>query len=529
MDENLNELLVQEIKKSTEKLEKDKEQLNDELNKLMQKNETQISEKLGKDLEYVIKELSDKQNEIEAVENLKNIKNEVEALNERISSLIAERKKYENMLNEAGNKLELKDGKYEPNSERIELKSDLEKINSEISSTEILKKQKEQNLKISEKQVEGLLAKYHINEKVIQEQEDKMWEQYRKEQEDEKSRQIDEAFEQKKAMEERQEEQIQRDTRKEIVTDSLDSQKLGEQQTQTPIVQQPVQQQVHKSVEQPQIDEPAHPKLTFSFVKEEDRPSPLQAISSITCTVIDGQIKYIFHGVDNNGNPKTISSEIGDNGKLTPMEEKALRNNHGLSNFDIINIDPAIIDIFGMKSDLFKQYAENVKNTIDGNERKINITYDLSKIKEAKGETPRDVIRQLKKMAKINSRNGIADYIKPRSKIREFFERFTRKSLSKPVERQEDRDDVAETLRQLSSEAGFDINQFYEDLEKNGEKLTPERKQKLDAIYSANEGKRYRGGFKVPKRLEKISQKAIDITTPDREVNTRNSSDDKEK
>ena len=125
MDENLNELLVQEIKKSTEKLEKDKEQLNDELNKLMQKNETQISEKLGKDLEYVIKELSDKQNEIEAVENLKNIKNEVEALDERISSLIAERKKYENMLNEAGNKLELKDGKYEPNSERIELKRDL--------------------------------------------------------------------------------------------------------------------------------------------------------------------------------------------------------------------------------------------------------------------------------------------------------------------------------------------------------------------------------------------------------------------
>lgn len=253
-------------------------------------------------------------------------------------------------------------------------------------------------------------------------------------------------------------------------------------------------------------------EITSSFTKNENEGSTLQLIKSITCTIMDGRVKYILKGLNDKGKLESYVSEIGDNSPIRQDEEDFLRKKYGLSDFDIKNIDPAIISILGIKTGLFQQYIKNITNIIDGNENDINIMYDLEKISDAKKETPKDKIRQLKKIAKINSKNGIAEYIKPKSRIKAFFEKFTRKALNSASKQHENEDETVEMLRQLSTEDGFDINQFYKDIERNGEKLTSKRKEELNKIYSTNQAKVFREGFRVPKVLERISQKALNIT-----------------
>lgn len=253
-------------------------------------------------------------------------------------------------------------------------------------------------------------------------------------------------------------------------------------------------------------------EITSSFTKNENEGSTLQLIKSITCTIMDGRVKYILKGLNDKGKLESYISEIGDNSPIRQDEEDFLRKKYGLSDFDIKNIDPAIISILGIKTGLFQQYIKNITNIIDGNENDINIMYDLEKISDAKKETPKDKIRQLKKIAKINSKNGIAEYIKPKSRIKAFFEKFTRKALNSASKQHENEDETVEMLRQLSTEDGFDINQFYKDIERNGEKLTSKRKEELNKIYSTNQAKVFREGFRVPKVLERISQKALNIT-----------------
>lgn len=253
-------------------------------------------------------------------------------------------------------------------------------------------------------------------------------------------------------------------------------------------------------------------EITSSFTKNENEGSTLQLIKSITCTIMDGRVRYILKGLNDKGKLESYVSEIGDNSPIRQDEEDFLRKKYGLSDFDIKNIDPAIISILGIKTGLFQQYIKNITNIIDGNENDINIMYDLEKISDAKKETPKDKIRQLKKIAKINSKNGIAEYIKPKSRIKAFFEKFTRKALNSASKQHENEDETVEMLRQLSTEDGFDINQFYKDIERNGEKLTSKRKEELNKIYSTNQAKVFREGFRVPKVLERISQKALNIT-----------------
>lgn len=253
-------------------------------------------------------------------------------------------------------------------------------------------------------------------------------------------------------------------------------------------------------------------EITSSFTKNENEGTTLQLIKSITCTIMDGRVKYILKGLNDKGKLESYISEIGDNSPIRQDEEDFLRKKYGLSDFDIKNIDPAIISILGIKTGLFQQYIKNITNIIDGNENDINIMYDLEKISDAKKETPKDKIRQLKKIAKINSKNGIAEYIKPKSRIKAFFEKFTRKALNSASKQHENEDETVEMLRQLSTEDGFDINQFYKDIERNGEKLTSKRKEELNKIYSTNQAKVFREGFRVPKVLERISQKALNIT-----------------
>ena len=253
-------------------------------------------------------------------------------------------------------------------------------------------------------------------------------------------------------------------------------------------------------------------EITSSFTKNENEGSTLQLIKSITCTIMDGRVKYILKGLNDKGKLESYISEIGDNSPIRQDEEDFLRKKYGLSDFDIKNIDPAIISILGIKTGLFQQYIKNITNIIDGNENDINIMYDLEKISDAKKETPKDKIRQLKKIAKINSKNGIAEYIKPKSRIKAFFEKLTRKALNSASKQHENEDETVEMLRQLSTEDGFDINQFYKDIERICEKLTSKRKEELNKIYSTNQAKVFREGFRVPKVLERISQKALNIT-----------------
>ena len=255
MDEKLNELLVQEIRKSIESLEHDKAQINAELEELAKKNEKQISTELSKDLENVEKEIDQKQDELRSFDvtekNIDVVEKELQELSIRYDSLLKDKNDYEAKLREIDGGLELKDGKYVPTVEVMQAKQDLEKINNEINLVENLKSQKDIELETNKNLIKNLLAKYNINEKMVEkeeikQQEDDMWEQYRKEQENEKNRQIDEAYADKEKAEREEERKILRETRKEIIHHDLDLnaeelQKTSSQQPKQPQSQTPAQ------------------------------------------------------------------------------------------------------------------------------------------------------------------------------------------------------------------------------------------------------------------------------------------------
>lgn len=257
MDEKLNELLVQEIRKSIESLEHDKAQINAELEELAKKNEKQISTELSKDLENVEKEIDQKQDELRSFDvtekNIDVVEKELQELSTRYDSLLKDKNDYEAKLREIDGRLELKDGKYVPTVEVMQAKQDLEKINNEINLVENLKSQKDIELETNKNLIKNLLAKYNINEKMVEkeeikQQEDDMWEQYRKEQEDEKNRQIDEAYADKEKEEREEERKILQATRKEIIHHDLD---LNAEELQKPSSQQPTQSQPQTPAQRP--------------------------------------------------------------------------------------------------------------------------------------------------------------------------------------------------------------------------------------------------------------------------------------
>ena len=139
------------------------------------------------------------------------------------------------------------------NEEKHQLKANMPSIDAQDYNELYLLGEQQQKINKMEERINKINERlYKLSvfnpdiDKLREEQENKMWEQYRKEQENEKNRQIDEAYADKEKAEREEERKILRETRKEIIHHDLDLnaeelQKTSSQQPKQPQSQTPAQ------------------------------------------------------------------------------------------------------------------------------------------------------------------------------------------------------------------------------------------------------------------------------------------------
>ncbi len=171
---------------------------------------------------------------------------------------------------------------------------------------------------------------------------------------------------------------------------------------------------------------------------------------------------------------------------------------------------------------LGEQYMDFVGRMVKGEEEKeddVKITYDLENLKQIKRLSKREKkdIKALKKFAKRSERAGIADYIKPKGRIKALLEKITQGKLIAGNERadsernselfQEEAPELSleakqektiQLLNELAMEEGFDVNTFIQQQEaERGEPLSLDEKNKIIQVYQKTNDSDIRKRVKV--------------------------------
>ena len=178
-------------------------------------------------------------------------------------------------------------------------------------------------------------------------------------------------------------------------------------------------------------------------------------------------------------------------------------------------------------------------SSVDGNEKDDDmlITYDLQDLNSAKlGFLQKG---QIKSIARRNFVDGIAEYIKPKSRFKMFIEKMKQKALpagnkekqvedvkddiiTKEAEEMPREDRIYSTYKDLSKEDGFDFDKFCEDME-----LTPEERSELEVYEKVNAGsKAFHQGIKNPVTYKEAS--AEPSKEPEQKTNEPRKEEDKE-
>lgn len=510
MDKKLNDFLVEEIKKGIESLEKDKSQYEEEKAKLEGRDGVQWKEELDNDIAKIDSELKLKEVEIAQVDNANEIKKKIEAeektIEEEYQRLLKQKEQCEAELVKLDGRLKLKDGVFVPTREQEEYKRELDSINGSISRFDSLKKQYTSELKRQEDIVENLYNKYSIREKykVIQEvkskqeiadQEDKMWEEYRKEQEKE----IDKAFEEK--MENEEIEEMRGTYQAKVEADEYFKNRDELEAKQDKEVAERFKKMGKTSPVRIERKEGEKP-----IAKEKDIGDNLK---SINCAIENGKLKYVIEYEDRNGEIKIFSVDDVMPHKMDKQEEESLKQQLEPEYFHGVDIE--IVNMLSRndlinKSNLAEQYITFVNDMIDGKDKfedDITITYNLEQLRKSK--LTKQEKRLIKKIAKNGKRNEISEYIKPKSRIKEFFERFTQGKLTSGEEKEVSVEQkMVDNMKDLAGEEGFDINLFIKQQEQiQGKEFSLKEKNEIiqqygKEIISKQENVRNRLKVKVP-------------------------------
>lgn len=170
MDERLNQLLKQEIKRIIESLKVEKAQLENELKKYENKEGSIEKTSLQKDLEKVNWEIEVKTQEfiqIGTAESYKGRLPEQSKLTaEKYQKLLKEKAQYEEELKKTQGHYVTRDGKLVPTKEQEELQREISKIDEFLAKYKSGKEQNKQNLGGLEEKVQKLYEKYKIKEKL---------------------------------------------------------------------------------------------------------------------------------------------------------------------------------------------------------------------------------------------------------------------------------------------------------------------------------------------------------------------------
>ena len=227
-------------------------------------------------------------------------------------------------------------------------------------------------------------------------------------------------------------------------------------------------------------------------------------ISNVICSVINGKVIYIISGIDSNNVAISITREATPR-KLTRTERRGILQN--VEAIFIKNVDPQLYRILKndkeLNGDIVYDYLQQVQRVSDEHYTNkigmpsvtdMNISYNLENLNNA--QMTRAQKRLLKRIAKNASKIGLAEYTKPKSRIKEFFDKIGQKLLTsgEKSETEYNRDDeIFSTYKDLSNEPEFDLEQFCKDMN-----LTEEERKMFENYEMVKRGQRdFQKGIKT--------------------------------
>ena len=555
MEEKLNDYLIQEINKSIEDLNQNKEQLIEELKKYEGKYGAIEKAELEQDLSKIDSELEVRRLDKAKIETRREIvaqiKEEQEKAEKEYQKLLKEREDCEAEINGLAGKKEFVDGVLVPTKEQQEFEQDLEKINASIAKFEKLREQHTKDLNEHNTVIDSLLKKYNIREKYKSELEEKQdtptQEAKRPEENKEATPVIDSTQEDNKTKQAEtiivegptENEGLHKETDASDVLKSIDkfledlkNPNAQNAQTDKVVVPKNVEpKQQESSIAKPTTKESkpkqeiikpeeqktdagvvVQPNEVFKNIEVIELPRKIQ---DITCSVIEGKLVYTISGIDEAGKQFSVDRETTPK-RLTREEKRSLSRK--IDKYSIGNIDAQIYrilknDKFFKNTSLVYDYMDQIDrlSSFENEERDddMAIKYDLQNLNTTKLSFLQK--GQIKSTARRNFMEGIAEYIKPKSRFKIFMEKMKQKSLpagNQEKQAEEEKDDIItkqgeempredriySTYKDLSREEGFDFEKFCEDME-----LTPEERKELEVYEKVNaDSKAFHKGIKNP-------------------------------
>lgn len=555
MDEKLNDYLIQEINKSIQSLNQNKDQLIEKLKKYEGRYGALEKAELEQDLSKIDSELEVRRLDKAKIETRREIvaqiKEEQEKAEKEYQKLLKEREDCEAEINGLAGKKEFVDGVLVPTKEQQEFEQDLEKINASIAKFEKLREQHTKDLNEHNTVIDSLLKKYNIREKYKSELEEKQdtptQEAKRTEENKEATPVIDSTQKDNKTKQAEtiivegptENEGLHKETDASDVLRSIDksledlknpnAQKAQTDKVVVPKNVEPKQQE--SSIAKPTTKE-SKPKQ--EIIKPEEQKNDLgvvvqpnevfknievielpRKIQDITCSVIEGKLVYTISGIDEAGKQFSVDRETTPK-RLTREEKRNISKK--IDKFSLGNIDAQIYrilknDKFFKNTSLVYDYMDQIDrlSSFENEERDddMAIKYDLQNLNTTKLSFLQK--GQIKSTARRNFMEGIAEYIKPKSRFKIFMEKMKQKSLpagNQEKQSEEEKDDIItkqgeempredriySTYKDLSREEGFDFEKFCEDLE-----LTPEERKELEVYEKVNaDSKAFHKGIKNP-------------------------------
>ena len=239
--------------------------------------------------------------------------------------------------------------------------------------------------------------------------------------------------------------------------------------------------------------------------KEPIDENKIQIIRNIACVITaDGKVAYLISGEDSKGRLYHINREVKPQ-KLTRKEKREISKT--IDAYFIKDIDPQLYRILrhdkDINNNIVYNYLHQARRASDEYDKDImrslsdddmQILYDLEKLNNAKATRAQK--RLLKKIAKNASKIGLAEYTKPKSRIKEFFDKIGQKLLTsgEKSETEYNRDDeIFSTYKDLSNEPEFDFEQFCKDMN-----LTEEERKMFENYETVKRGQRnFQKGIKT--------------------------------
>lgn len=453
MDERLNELLIQEINKSMESLNHDKTQLTDELQKYEGREEAPEKAEFESDLRNVNSELEEKKSDLEKVENINKSKAAIEKVEKDFEkdyqNLLKEKEECEAEIQKLEGKKVFENGVLAPTREQQEYEKDLAKISMSLKKFEDLKEQHKKDLENYSKSIEELVTKYNIREKYKSELENEPLD-------------IEKIppIEKEPTIEE-----IKVEIPKQDEKEPIDIEKIPPIEKE-PVNSTPIQTEPAKS--EPVNQEPAK-KEEFVNIYSNSQPIKVPVkdmnlpknIENITCSIIKGKLVYTIVGVNEKGEQFAIDKEV----KPIKMSGKDKRDiSRNVDRFSVKNVDVQLYRILKYDkafrdSNLANEYMEQIDRLTKGGEKDktdMNIVYNLQNIREAK--LSRSQKRQIKAIARRSDNFNLAEYIKPKSRLREILGKVKQNLLTAGEEKE------IETMEKSSNQNAIDANSFREEM-----------------------------------------------------------------